>query len=559
MSADQLLLIDLSGIGHQIYHVSGNEPDPNYISTQVIARVRALASDHPYAAICCDSGKSFRADIDPTYKANRDTDNRAVLKHQMDLACETLKRDGFPVWAVKGFEADDLIATAVAEAGKIDDTTVLIASADKDLLQLVSDRVNLKKITDGSIMGPAETFDKFGVRPEQMGDYLALVGDKSDNIVGAKGIGGVIAARLLSAHGTLAAIYEKMQHGVVEGLTPALRSSLVEFRDRWPTVAKLIALRTDAPIPFAEIAAERVAAPMEVNYPAMEVGDIFTVSQTNIENPSPLFDPSQGPLAELPPSKAVDALSAATAKVAERIQASAPKASGTLAGQPSVPNGADSGLASKDAVMAAGAVSRLPQSDAAVLVPSTGVSGQLYAGPVDFSQQLEPRSMNEAVQLAQRMFESRLFSAYGTPQAVLATVLAGRELGIPAMASLRAFHIIEGKPTLSAGIIQSLVLKSGKASYFRCSERTATHATFVTKRGDDPEMALTFTVEEARRAFGFTPEMPDKARAELEYKWSRSGWGKNPADNSVARASSKLARLVYPDVVSGLYAPEEME
>jgi DNA polymerase-1 len=189
-TTNQLLLIDLSAIAHQIWHVSGAEPDPNFVSTQIIARVRALASAHPAAAVCCDSGKSFRADLDPTYKANRDTENRAPLKHQMTLACETLKRDGFPIWAVKGYEADDVIATATLEALNIDGTSVLIASADKDLLQLVSDRVSMKKINGGGeIITAAGVQEKFKVDPSQMGDYLALVGDTSDNIVGAKGIG----------------------------------------------------------------------------------------------------------------------------------------------------------------------------------------------------------------------------------------------------------------------------------------------------------------------------------------------------------------------------------
>src|SRR5262245_27843146 len=63
----ELLLIDFSGLAHQLWHVSGSEPDPSYVSTQLIARVRALASQHPHAAICCDSGKSFRHDLEPTY------------------------------------------------------------------------------------------------------------------------------------------------------------------------------------------------------------------------------------------------------------------------------------------------------------------------------------------------------------------------------------------------------------------------------------------------------------------------------------------------------------
>lgn len=504
--SDQLLLIDLSAIAHQIWHVSGSEPDPNHVSTELIARVRALASAHLHAAVCCDSGKSFRADIDPTYKANRDTENRAPLKHQMTLACEVLAKDGFPIWSAKGFEADDLIATATREALAINGTTVLIASADKDLLQLVNDRVTMKKITDGNVMDAAAVFDKFGVKPSQMGDLLALMGDKSDNIVGAEKIGAVIGARLLSEHGTLSALYEKMAHGVVSGVTATMRTSLMAFKDRWPTVAKLIALRTDAPIPFHEIGTERAAPPME---------EAKTLSEMTPEE--------FGQFEEVSPEHA-------TAKVAERIAASAPPP--TSSGEAAIRKqflGGQSGGGKSDAYDRA------------------RETLQVYP-PVEFSQQLEPRSMPEAVQLAQRMYESRLFGAYGTPQAVLATVLAGRELGIPAMASLRAFHIIEGKPQLSAGTIQSLVLKSGRAKYFRCSERTATRATFVTQRGDDPEMALSYTIEEGRAAW-----------PKDETAWNKSGWGRNPADMLVARASSKLARLVYPDVVSGLYAPEEMD
>ena len=141
-----------------------------------------------------------------------------------------------------------------------------------------------------------------------------------------------------------------------------------------------------------------------------------------------------------------------------------------------------------------------------------------------------------------------MFSAYGTPQAVLSTVLAGRELGFPAMVSLRAFHVIDGKATLSAEAIRARVLTSGKANYFRCTERTATRATFETQRGDDPPMSLTYTIEEGRAAW-----------PKGDSEWAKSGWGKNPADMLTARASAKLARLVYPDVTLGLYAAEEMD
>jgi hypothetical protein len=155
--------------------------------------------------------------------------------------------------------------------------------------------------------------------------------------------------------------------------------------------------------------------------------------------------------------------------------------------------------------------------------------------------------MSQAKAVAADLFASRMFSAYGNAPAVLSTIMAGRELGFQTMASLRAFHIIDGKPALAAGAIHSLVLTSGKAKYFRCTERTATKVTFETQRGDDPPMALTFTIEEARQAW------PKDEKA-----WLASGWGKNPADMLVARALTKLARLVYPDITHGLYAPEEL-
>ena len=74
--------------------------------------MRLLAADHPHTAICCDSPSSFRKELDPTYKANRPP-AEAPLHHQIDLACEALAADGFPVWRVPGFEGDDLIASAV--------------------------------------------------------------------------------------------------------------------------------------------------------------------------------------------------------------------------------------------------------------------------------------------------------------------------------------------------------------------------------------------------------------------------------------------------------------
>lgn len=158
--------------------------------------------------------------------------------------------------------------------------------------------------------------------------------------------------------------------------------------------------------------------------------------------------------------------------------------------------------------------------------------------------------MSQAIQVSNLLRASHLEfgKGYVTGESILSTIIAGREMGLPAMASLRAFHIIDNKPTLSAGVIHAKVLTSGLAEYFRCTERTELQATFVTKRRGEPEISLTFTFDEAKQAWTKEPGA-----------FLKSGWGKNPKDMLVARASTKLARLVYPDVVMGLYSPEEMD
>lgn len=459
-----VVLIDLSSIAYPIWHMSQSEPDPNHTSTAIVAKVRALASGQPHVAVCCDSGRSFRHEIDPTYKANRG-ERDATLMHQIEVAKERLREDGFPVWSVERLEADDLIATATGQAVAAGHE-VLIVSADKDLLQLVSPTVRVRSLASGVEYDEAAVEAKLGVKPAQVRDYLTLVGDAADNVKGAEKIGPKTAAGLLFVHGNIEGIYAEADREP-SSLKPSVLASLAEFRPRWETVRSLIALADDAAIPFDELLKERTPAPVPMAEPEDEGETTMEVHEAE-------------PVAEPAPVQT------------------------------------------------------------ALAVRETDT---LAAPPVEWERQLDPRSMKEARALATDMHASRLFSAYGNPQSVLATVLAGRELGFQAMASLRAFHVIEGKSVLSAEAIRALVLRSGKAKFFRCTERTPTRATFETKRGDDPVLSLSYTIEEALTAGAK----------------NGSGYTKNPADMLVARASAKLARLVYPDVTNGLYAAEEFD
>ncbi len=150
---------------------------------------------------------------------------------------------GIPLVSLDSFEADDLIGTFATQARE----PVQIVSIDKDLAALLSDTVTM--VINGKLFGPAECFAKFGVRPDQIRDFLALTGDSADNIKGCPGIGAKKAAVLLTKFGTLDAARAATDEEL--GLGP---KTLAQFRDWDPTLAlKLVTLITDAPIHINDI------------------------------------------------------------------------------------------------------------------------------------------------------------------------------------------------------------------------------------------------------------------------------------------------------------------
>lgn len=525
MNTSELVLVDLSSIAWPVYKMNANDPDPNAASTKIVARVRALAGDHAHVAICCDSGRSFRHDLtthlDPAsrYKAQR-PERDEVLHHQIKLSCEALRHDGFPVWSVPGYEADDLIATAVTRALALEGLTVLIVSADKDLMQLVGPRVSMKSIKDGSLMDANGVAEKFKVRPEQMRDYLCLVGDVSDNIKGAEDIGPVKAATLLAKFGTLdAALAAIRTHGTRAGVPLGVVSALRAFEPNLPLTRGLVTMRTDANIPFEELAAERVAQPAVA--PHGWTVDEDHEQEDNTPLPPAEEDASFFKDSVTPPLPAPDV----PARV-EPEAAAAPTPAPVTATHVETPRGPI--IATPKPLALARRQEVMP------------------AEVVEYERQLDPRSLKDARQLALDMFTARTFGAdYGSPEAVLSTIMVGRELGIPAMSALRSIHIIEGRHSLAASLMVGLVLKSGLAEFFEPIEFDGTKATFETKRkGARNVVKMTYTFSMAETA-GLVKDL--------------SNWKKNPMAMCIARAQAMLARLVYPDLLAGLYTPEELE
>lgn len=519
-----IILIDLSSVAYPIWHTCQGDPNPNACSDQVVERVRKLAGSHKHVAICADAGPSFRKDINAGYKANRPEKN-AVLVDQIRRAIETLKIDGFPVWSQRGMEADDIIATATKQA-RAADLTVLICTGDKDLAQLVSDHVTLQKVSDGSRLDTAAVGVKFGVTPEQMRDFLTLCGDSSDNVQGAKGIGGKYAADLLGKYGSLDKLYEQLEKRgpAALGIKPGIATSLKEFKDSgtFAITRQLITMKDDVEIPFEELAAERT--PQEGSRDA-DTGDVFAgeedavdpddhAPEIDFESPAP---PPAGQTAEFE---------------APEPKAAPPKPIPTAV-EPVKPTAAP---APKPAPVPTTALARRESTD-------------IVEAEIVYERKLEPRNLKEAQFLALDMFKSNMFTGYGNKEAVLSAIMVGRELGLPAMASLRAIHVIDGKHSLSADAMVALVLKSGMAEYFKPVAWDEKGATWETKRrdgamGSDP-IKFTYTVEMAKMA-GLVKE--NKA----------GNWTQRPTEMCLARAKAILARMCYGDLLAGLYTPEEL-
>lgn len=176
----------------------------------VLNMLRKLVQDEQpdrIAVVFDAKGKTFRNDLYADYKANRPP-MPDDLRIQIEPLHEIIRAQGFPLVIIEGVEADDVIGTLAVEA-KAQDFNVLISTGDKDMAQLVNERVTLINTMNNLVMDRAMVEEKFQVTPEQIIDYLALMGDSSDNIPGVPKVGPKTAAKWLKQYGSLEQI---MQH-----------------------------------------------------------------------------------------------------------------------------------------------------------------------------------------------------------------------------------------------------------------------------------------------------------------------------------------------------------
>ncbi len=250
MSGPDLVLIDGSSYLYRAFHalpaLTNSSGEPTGALHGVLTMIAKLVREQPEAqfAVVFDApGKTFRDDIYSEYKANRPP-MPDELRSQVEPILDAVKAMGLPLLRIEGVEADDVIGT-LCDRAKAAGKTVLVSTGDKDLAQLVDDGVTLINTMNDSLMDRDGVRAKFDVWPEQVVDYLGLVGDTSDNIPGVPKVGPKTAAKWLNEWGSADGIIEN-----AEGIKGKVGESLRDNIDALRLSADLATIRRDVELPL---------------------------------------------------------------------------------------------------------------------------------------------------------------------------------------------------------------------------------------------------------------------------------------------------------------------
>ena len=249
MATKPFVLVDGSSYLFRAYHAlpnfSSSKGEPTGAIFGVLNMLNKLVDDYDpenIAVVFDAPGKTFRDDLYSDYKANRPP-MPEDLRPQIEPLIQAIEAIGMPVVRIKGVEADDVIGTLATQA-TADGRETVISTSDKDMAQLVNDHVTLVNTMSNSKMDSAGVLEKFGVNPDQIIDYLALVGDSSDNIPGVPGVGPKTAARWLAEHSDLDTITSRADD-VPGKVGENLRSSLEQL----PLYKELTTIVCDVELP----------------------------------------------------------------------------------------------------------------------------------------------------------------------------------------------------------------------------------------------------------------------------------------------------------------------
>ena len=248
----KLILIDGHSLAYRAFHAlpedmktsQGELTNAIYGFTSMLLNV--MRDEEPtHIAVTFDKGHTFRHEVYPEYKAHR-AKMPDEMRSQMDRVRQVVETLGIPVFEQDGYEADDLLGTLARQAGE-QEVDTLIVTGDMDLLQLVDEHTRVLtsrwRFSDTVIYDLDGVRERYGIMPSQLVDYKAIVGDKSDNIPGVRGVGKKTATKLLQQHGALEAIYEHL-----DDVPGRFRSKLEEGQESAFLSRRLATIVCDAPV-----------------------------------------------------------------------------------------------------------------------------------------------------------------------------------------------------------------------------------------------------------------------------------------------------------------------
>ncbi|MEZ9191459.1 DNA polymerase I [Vibrio sp. 10N.286.52.F8] len=247
-----LILIDGSSYLYRAFHAYPGTMSNGDIPTNAVygvvnmlrSMMRQFSSDR-IAVIFDAKGKTFRDDMYPEYKANRPP-MPDDLRCQIEPLHNVIRAMGLPLISIPGVEADDVIGTLASQASKAG-MPVLISTGDKDMAQLVDDNVTLINTMTNVVMDREGVIEKFGIPPELIIDYLALMGDKVDNIPGVPGVGDKTATALLQGIGSIEKLYQNLDDIAALGFrgSKTMAKKLIDNKDNAEMSYELATIKLD--------------------------------------------------------------------------------------------------------------------------------------------------------------------------------------------------------------------------------------------------------------------------------------------------------------------------
>jgi DNA polymerase-1 len=255
-----LVVLDGNWFAHRFHHgrpqqfgTDGRPVGMLYAFAELFAQLRDNSTISHWALALDHSSPSFRHELFPDYKAHRPP-TPPELKEQLALLPDLADAFRMPVLRIAGYEADDVLGT-LARRGDEHGLSVRLATRDKDLDQVLSERVSTWDPLGGRLRGPAELLSERGIRPDQVADWLAMVGDSADNITGIRGVGPKGAQQLLERFGDLDGLLDQRQE-----LTGKRKEHVHAFVERKELVCRLV--RIDCQVP-AVPALDALTKPVE--------------------------------------------------------------------------------------------------------------------------------------------------------------------------------------------------------------------------------------------------------------------------------------------------------